>query len=328
MISVSEIWVPMLWMVGFNTFASIILVSVLMKYPKHAMIGLNRLLCLMLGFSRKTLSLDSSFTFSYIERGAPHPKTPTILFVHGFSSSKECFLQTIKYLPRTYHIIAFDLPGHGETTLKENDDCDVWYFVRYMKKFVDALGISKSKFHIVGTSLGGHFSGVYASQYPEDLISLSFYCPSGVSFEKETQMKDEAERTGSFILLPQNMEEIHQMFDFITYQKVNIPNIYMSGLLQMRLEQNHFLRRLLETMIKPGNFHLLEENLEKIQTPLLLVWGKEDKCLHVECVDTIKKKLPVSPKTVIILDEVGHSIQLERPKKAAEILVKFLDSFY
>ncbi|XP_057312779.1 monoacylglycerol lipase ABHD6-like [Hydractinia symbiolongicarpus] len=327
MISISEIWVPMLWMVGFNTFVSIILISVLMKYPKYLLIGFNRFLCLKFGLSRKTLSLDSTFTFSYIERGTPHPKTPTILFVHGFSSSKESFLQTINHLPRTYHIIAFDLPGHGETTLKEDDSCDIMHFVRYIKKFADAVGISKSKFHMVGVSLGGHLSGVYASQYPEDLISLSLYCPSGVSFEKGMQMKEEAELTGTFILLPQNEEEIRQMFDFITHKKLKIPDVFISATLQIRLQRNDFYRKFLETMAKPENFHSLEENLEKIQTPLLLVWGKEDKCLHVECVDTIKKKLPVSPKTVIILDEVGHCIHLERPKKAAYILLEFLNSF-
>lgn len=61
----------------------------------------------------------SKNTFSYLEYGAT--TAPTLLLVHGFSSSKESFFGVFKHIPRKFHVLAVDLPGHGETPLKDTD---------------------------------------------------------------------------------------------------------------------------------------------------------------------------------------------------------------
>ena len=43
---------------------------------------------------------------------------------------------------------------------------------------VSAIGVDRRPFHLVGTSLGGILSGLYAATYPEDVVKLSLICPA------------------------------------------------------------------------------------------------------------------------------------------------------
>ena len=83
------------------------------------------------GISKKKIKSKQNNTFSYMERGTPSSKEPTLVIIHGFTSSKESFFGVFNNLPRKYHVIALDLPGHGETPLKDGNVG--------IKLFVDAL---------------------------------------------------------------------------------------------------------------------------------------------------------------------------------------------
>lgn len=57
-----------------------------------------------------------------------------------------------------------------------------WHFllcVFQSLQFVQSIGLDKRPFHLIGTSMGGNVAGVYASQYPAYLCSLTMICPSG-----------------------------------------------------------------------------------------------------------------------------------------------------
>lgn len=80
-----------------------------------------------------------------------------ILFIHGNSSCKEVFRnQLLGDIGKTFHCVAMDLPGHGQSenardsertyTMSGYADCAL--------QVMDALGIDS--FAVVGWSLGGH----------------------------------------------------------------------------------------------------------------------------------------------------------------------------
>lgn len=64
---------------------------------------------------------------SYLDRpGSPNtPDTPTVVFVHGFTSQKLGWVPLIRFLPTSWRIIAIDLPGHGESGVADDWDCSV-----------------------------------------------------------------------------------------------------------------------------------------------------------------------------------------------------------
>lgn len=72
-------------------------------------------------FTIKYVSVGD-FRFSYIERGKRQGAENVILMVHGFTGDKGVWCLMGNALPKTFHLVAVDLPGHGYTTRKHHDD--------------------------------------------------------------------------------------------------------------------------------------------------------------------------------------------------------------
>lgn len=105
------------------------------------------------------------------------------------------------------------------------------------------VGLDKKKFHLLGTSMGGEIVGLYAAEYPEQLLSLTMVCPLGISFGKQQAMIDDALETDTFILLPQTKDELKVMFDRVLCKPPKIPGIFLSGILQLRLERHDYYKK-------------------------------------------------------------------------------------
>ena len=57
---------------------------------------------------------------SYMDRPAKDDQQPTLVFVHGFTNQKVVWIPLLRQLPSSWRIIAFDLPGHGESGFSED----------------------------------------------------------------------------------------------------------------------------------------------------------------------------------------------------------------
>ena len=107
--------------------------------------------------------------------------------------------------------------------------------------------MSDQKFHLMGQSLGGYISGMYACRYPDDLKSVGLFCPSGVIHKALSESIEKAKSTGSSpVLLPTNMEEMKISMESFTYKRAPyIPDILQRGMLHLKLEkQGFFLKRM------------------------------------------------------------------------------------
>ena len=82
---------------------------------------------------------------------------PTVLLIHGNSSSKEIFVQQIAMLGREgFGVLAPDLPGHGASA-NANRPTRTYSFPGYAGAFREVLDqLSLPEVHVVGWSLGGH----------------------------------------------------------------------------------------------------------------------------------------------------------------------------
>ncbi|MCB0334328.1 MAG: alpha/beta hydrolase, partial [Bdellovibrionales bacterium] len=106
-------------------------------------------------------------TLSYVEEGT---SGPTLIFLHGLGSSKRDWKHQLSYFSQDYRCIAFDLPGHGESS-REWPPYDVASFAQ-----VIALALRErnlSDVHVIGVSMGGMVGYELAAEYPELLASLT-----------------------------------------------------------------------------------------------------------------------------------------------------------
>lgn len=79
----------------------------------------------------------NKFPLCYMERGSSTDCSKTVLFIHGFSCTKEFGLFVASHLPSTeYHVLAIDLPGHGKSLIGEQETLAVGipYYVDVVKK--------------------------------------------------------------------------------------------------------------------------------------------------------------------------------------------------
>ena len=73
-----------------------------------------------------------------------------------------------------------------------------------------------------------------------------------------------------------------------------------------------------------GRYIPLEPELPKIQAPTLIIWGAEDRVLHVSSIDVMQPLL--RKPHVVILPDTGHAPMIERPELTAHHYRAFLQT--
>ena len=76
------------------------------------------------GFDIKSLKING-INISCMDRPTKNDGQPTLVFVHGFTNQKISWILLLRQLQSIWRIVAFDLPGHGESGFFE----DFTYFV-------------------------------------------------------------------------------------------------------------------------------------------------------------------------------------------------------
>lgn len=74
-------------------------------------------------------------------REAGSPKAPTVLLLHGFGASSYMFRDLMPKLAAKYHVIAPDLPGFGQTTVKPG--ASFQYRFDNLATVIDAFTVAK-----------------------------------------------------------------------------------------------------------------------------------------------------------------------------------------
>ncbi|XP_032405255.1 monoacylglycerol lipase abhd6-A-like isoform X2 [Xiphophorus hellerii] len=272
-------------------------------------------------------SHSGSYRFCYSTRGTPGGATPTLLLLHGFSTSKEMWLSVIKYLPRNLHVVCLDMPGHEGTSRTGAEDYSIQGQARRVHQFVRSVGLDKSPFHLVGASMGGNVAGVYAGLYPADVCSLTLVCPAGLVYPTESSFivllkeLDLEKPIAPIPLIPTSMQELEAMLKLCCYKSPTIPHQFLRGLLANRIPNNNFYREVFLAIIGEKSRHSLQQHLNLITAPLQVIWGKNDQILDVSGAAVIQKALPHCQ--VDLLDNCGHAIALERPRKFANLVLDF-----
>lgn len=70
----------------------------------------------------RTINVDGLDIF-YREAGAPN--NPTILLLHGFPTSSHMFRNLIPALADSFHLVAPDYPGYGNSSMPTVDEFDL-----------------------------------------------------------------------------------------------------------------------------------------------------------------------------------------------------------
>ncbi|XP_011492889.1 monoacylglycerol lipase ABHD6 isoform X2 [Oryzias latipes] len=276
-------------------------------------------------------SHSGSYRFCYFSRGTPGGTTPSLLLLHGFSASKDMWLPVINFLPKEQHVVCVDMPGHEGTSRTGAEDYSIQGQVSRIHQFVQSVGLHERPFHLVGTSMGGNVAGVYAARYPSDLSSLTLVCPAGLIYPTESkfivrlkELEQNITQEKSIPLIPRTAQELEDMLKLCCHTTPRLPQQVLRGLLANRLPNNDFYREVFLEIVGEESRHSLQDHLHLITVPLQVIWGRQDQVVDVCGAAVIQAALPHTQ--VDVVDNCGHSVVLERPRKMAQLLMDFVSA--
>ncbi|CAG10749.1 unnamed protein product, partial [Tetraodon nigroviridis] len=275
-------------------------------------------------------SYSGGYRFCYSSRGTPAGTTPSLLLLHGFSANKDMWLPLVMFLPRNQHVVCVDMPGHEGTSRTGAEDYSIQGQVSRIHQFVQSIGLDKRPFHLAGGSMGGNVAGVYAATYPQHLSSVTLICPAGLVYPKETEFisrlrnMEPSQQQERIALIPSTLQELEDMLELCCYNRPRLPRQVMKGLLNNRMSHNSFYKELFREIAGEKSRQSLQDSLHRITAPAQVIWGKEDQVLHVSGATVLQEAL--ANCQVDLLENCGHSVTLERPRKVANLIADFLSA--
>ncbi|MFT6261008.1 MAG: pimeloyl-ACP methyl ester carboxylesterase [Bermanella sp.] len=275
----------------------------------------------MSDLERKEITIDGK-RWVYLEANANQDK-PIVLLLHGFGAEKDNWIRMARSLG-DYHIIAPDLPAHGESFYDSNKYYGFDQQSLRLAEFVNALGFKR--FHIVGNSMGGGIAGIYAYRNPNKVISLGLIDAVGFYGHEASDVEQILETGNDNPLIVKDREGFDTLIEFAMHQPPFMPwpaaNVLARRAIarQKKNEQvfEHIFKEAQTAKMSGGFTHIFE----KIEMPTYVVWGDQDRVLHVSSVEEFFLHMP--NVRVDVLPQVGHAPMLEAP----EITAKMFDQFW
>lgn len=257
------------------------------------------------GLTLREITIDEH-RVPYLEGG--HGES--LLLLHGFGAEKDHWTQVAKYLTPHFRVIAPDLPGFGESTRRPEANYDLDHQLERIGKIADALGLTR--FHLGGNSMGGYLSAMYAAHAPERVQTLWLLAPAGVGPAQPGELLTMIGRGDNLLLV--DSEATGKRLAGMLFGKMPwVPKEFSRVWRQRAMQHRDFNAKIFsELFAQPV---MLEERITGLETPAYIVWGDDDRVLHVSGAPALQNML--ANADVRIMPYMGHCPMVERPRDTA-----------
>ena len=253
------------------------------------------------------------FNIHYLDSGKGEP----LLMVHGFGADKDNWTRIAADLTGEYRVIAPDLPGFGASDHPAGKDYSARTQAKRLHAFVEKLGLGAV--NIAGNSMGGAIAGAYAAQYPENTRTLWLLAPADVQSADTSELRRMIASGQKNPLLPATHDEYYALLGFVFEEEPFIPAPIKYVLAERAIQREPLLRDIFQQI---SNEDLaLETALADSEVPTLVLWGKQDRLLHVSGAQILADAIPNN--TMVVMDNTGHAPMIERPQESAEAFKTF-----
>jgi abhydrolase domain-containing protein 6 len=270
----------------------------------------------LFGFEQKTVDIgELSLSYYESERFA---NKPTLLLLHGYSADKDVWPRFARHLVDDYHIIIPDFAGHGDTEFNKGWDYSAPKQSQRLLALIDKLDIQQV--HLAGNSMGGFIAAYFAKDYPQRTLSALLIDPAGVRSPELSDME-------KMLAKGRNPFEIHNSEEFAEFYAMTMANPpWLPGFVLDAVGED-YQQRLPQLQQIFADFHgkdMLDSQLSEIQVPVLLLWGQEDRLIHVSAVDVWKAGIPNIQ--VEVWSGIGHMPMVEVAERTANVYQTFLEN--
>jgi pimeloyl-ACP methyl ester carboxylesterase len=251
-----------------------------------------------------------------------------IVFFHGYADSADTWRQSLAVLGRRgRRAIAVDLPGFGTADPLRGDPV-----LPQLDAFANAaVDYAAGKLHepaiAVGNSLGGCVSLRLAERHGEKLAGVVAAAPAGLEMSRLLHLVERDPLLRSLLALPTPVPPIliraavarmYRQFAFAQPRSID-PGVVTA------FSSHHRDRATVAGYVNTAQ-RLVGElrdpfQLDRIHSPVLLVWGDRDRLVFPRGAERILEAVPGS--RLELMQGVGHCPQVEAPERFTELLLEF-----
>jgi non-heme chloroperoxidase len=244
------------------------------------------------------VTTPDGLTISAQEYG--NPNGPGIVFIHGFSQSHLSWMrQTDGELAKEFHIVTYDLRGHGNSDkpleAARYRDSKAWG--DEVQAVIDAAGLKRPV--LVGWSYAGRVISDYVATHGAGGISGIDFVDASIKFIPE--------------YVGDNLKNLPLMESEDMLTNINATRVFLHGCFSKQPSADDFETMLAFNMMVPPKVRAglggrpldATEIMAKLTIPVLVSHGAEDKNAKVE---TAKYTASVIPGAKLsVYDGIGHS---------------------
>ncbi|MEH1008758.1 alpha/beta hydrolase [Winogradskyella sp. ECml5-4] len=240
--------------------------------------------------------------YRYIEVGEGTP----IIVLHGLMGGLSNFDAVTKHFSsKGYKVIIPELPIYTMSLIKTN----VKSFANYLKAFIEFKGLNDVI--LLGNSLGGHIGLYYTKLNPKKVRALIITGSSGLY---ESAMGGGYTKRSDYEVIKKKAQDV--FYDPAVATKEIVDEVY-----ETVNDRNKLIKTL--AIAKSAIRHNMAKDLPKMETPICIIWGKNDTVTPPEVAEEFHELLPDSELHWI--DKCGHAAMMEHPEEFNTILNAWLE---
>lgn len=274
-------------------------------------------------FTPKHVSLHGH-DLAYREAGTG----PTLLLIHGMAGSSRTWKAVMPDLARHCHVIAPDLPGHGESA-PPTGDYSLGNLAATLRDLLGVLGVERTT--IVGQSMGGGVAMQLAYQHPELAERLVLVCSGGLGREVSWMIRALSLPGAEYVapvIFPGFVRDLGNrvagVVERLGVRSPRIAEIWDAYATLTSPEHRDAFLRTVHAVIEPGGQAVSASDRLYLAAamPTLIVWGDADPIIPVAHGRAAHDAMPGS--RLEIFEHVGHFPHAEEPGRFARVLLDFL----
>jgi pimeloyl-ACP methyl ester carboxylesterase len=244
---------------------------------------------------------------------------PAVLLIHGAgpgACAQVVWKPTIHPLAAAgYAVYAYDQPGFGHSAIPPDHGME--FRVAHARALIAALGLERV--HLIGSSMGAYIAARLALEEPRCgrlvLVASSTLAPEG-SEAAAARARAHAQELRDFT---PSREAIRTLTLGTIFTQALVTDELVEERLAMSLgprQEAHARRR------QAGRPRPLRDELARLATPTLIVWGRNDAGAAVERASLLQALIPGSE--LHVFDRAGHWVQWDQAARFVTLVAGFL----
>lgn len=234
---------------------------------------------------------------------------PPLVLVHGVAMRGDDWAPLLRALTRSHRVYAIDLLGYGNSDKPDPGDYSIAAQTDIVRGFLDAKRIASAD--VIGVSMGGWIAAKLAAEHPSRVRRLVLVSSAGFAYPT---------KLGESSFSPMTLEQLRESLRMQTDRADQLPDFIARDFLRRSRQKSRVVRASMKAMLTGSD--VIEGKLQRVQMPVLILWGDRDRIIPFEVGQRMHRELPHA--RFVRLGGCGHLALIECRERVLPEIDRFL----